>query len=159
MKILVADDDFDLRLLLHDHLPRWGFEITNASDGVEAWQVLQGPEAPRLAILDWIMPGLDGLEVCKLVRDHPATAATYIILLTARKAAEDKAVGLVHGVDDYLVKPVALEELRWRLVAARRVVELQEQLVKCLRELDQARERIRRLEALECSVTGSSRGL
>jgi DNA-binding response OmpR family regulator len=141
MKILVADDDFDLRLALQTTLPRWGFEVLSAGDGVEAWQVLQAADAPRLAILDWMMPGLDGLEVCKLVRDHPGTASTYLMLLTARKDKADLVAGLVGGADDYVVKPVDFEELRGRLHAARRLVEMQEQLAE-------ARARIRQLENL-----------
>jgi sigma-B regulation protein RsbU (phosphoserine phosphatase) len=148
MRILVADDDFDLRLALQTTLPRWGFEVVNASDGIEAWQALQGPDAPRLVILDWMMPGLDGLEVCKLVRDHPSTTSTYIMLLTARKEKEDLITGLVSGADDYLVKPVDIEELRGRLHAARRIVELQEQLAVRTRQLTEAQARIQQLEGL-----------
>jgi DNA-binding response OmpR family regulator len=148
MKILVADDDFDLRLALQTTLPRWGFEVLHANDGVEAWQALQAEDAPRLVILDWMMPGLDGLEVCKLVRDHPSTASTYILLLTARKEKADMVTGLVSGADDYLVKPVEIEELRGRLHAARRLVELQEQLAARDRELEKARARIQELERL-----------
>jgi DNA-binding response OmpR family regulator len=148
MKILVADDDFDLRLALQTTLPRWGFEVMSASDGVEAWQALQAADAPRLAILDWMMPGLDGLEVCKLVRDHPGTASTYIMLLTARRDKADLVTGLVGGADDYVVKPVEFEELRGRLHAARRLVEMQEQLAERGRQLEEARERINQLEGL-----------
>jgi DNA-binding response OmpR family regulator len=148
MKILVADDDFDLRLALRGVLPRWGFEVVNASDGVEAWQVLQAADAPRLAIIDWLMPGLDGLEVCRLARDNPRTASTYIMLLTARAGRDDLVAGLLNGADEYLTKPVAFEELRGRLHAARRVVELQEQLAQRVRELEGALARIRQLHGL-----------
>jgi DNA-binding response OmpR family regulator len=148
MKILLADDDFDLRLALGAILPRWGFEVVHAGDGVEAWQALQGPDAPHLAILDWVMPGLDGLEVCRLARDHPDTARTYILLLTARREKEDLVTGLVGGADDYLVKPVEPEELRGRLHAARRIVELQEQLTARVREHQDALARVRELQAL-----------
>jgi CheY-like chemotaxis protein len=148
MKILIADDDFDLRLALLALLPRWGFEVLHASDGIEAWQVLQGANAPRLAIIDWMMPGLDGLEVCRLVRDNPATAATYIILLTGRTGKEDLVAGLEGGADEYLVKPVELDELRGRLHAARRIVELQERLAHKVSELQDALGNVRQLEGL-----------
>jgi DNA-binding response OmpR family regulator len=148
MKILVADDDFDFRLAMHEVLPRWGFEVIHAGDGVEAWQVLQAAQGPRVAILDWMMPGLDGLEICKLARDHPDTSTAYLILLTARKGEDDKVTGLVYGADEYLVKPVSLEELRGRLLAARRVVELREKLEAQAHQLHAAQARIRELEAL-----------
>ncbi len=146
MKILIADDDFDLRLALQTLLPRWGFEIVPANDGVEALQVLQSPDPPRLAILDWMMPGLDGLEVCKLARELPATTSTYLMLLTARTAKDDLVTGLLNGADEYLVKPIDVDELRGRLHAARRIVELQEQLAARTRERDEARARVRTLE-------------
>ncbi len=148
MKLLVADDDFDLRLVLQAYLPRWGFDLIHANDGVEAWQVLQRADAPRLAIIDWMMPGLDGLEVCRLVRDHLPSAGTYLILLTARHGSEDMVTGMVHGADEFLTKPIDFELLRCRLLAARRIVALQEELARCQAELKEARTRIQELEGL-----------
>jgi DNA-binding response OmpR family regulator len=148
MKLLVADDDFDLRLILQTYLPRWGFDLIHANDGIEAWQVLQGADPPRLAIIDWMMPGMDGLEVCRLVRDHLPSSGIYLILLTARHGSEDMAIGLVNGADEFLTKPIDFEVLRCRLLAARRIVGLQEELARCRAELKEARTRIQELEGL-----------
>lgn len=128
MNILVADDEPISRRLVEILLKKWGYDVTLVKDGEEAWRALQMKEHPRIAILDWMMPGLDGIEVCRKVRESADSAQTYILMLTAKQEKEDREGGFRAGADDYLIKPVAASELRARLRAARRVMELEEQL-------------------------------
>jgi diguanylate cyclase (GGDEF)-like protein len=130
MRILLAEDNATFRQMLQDALARWGYEVTVAADGLAAWQALQGPDAPRLAVLDWVMPGLDGLQLCRLLRQQPATPYTYLLLLTARADREDIVGGLEAGADDYLVKPIDVQELRARLRTGRRILDLQQRLLE-----------------------------
>lgn len=129
MQILVAEDDAVTRRLLEAHLGRWGFDVVEARDGSEAWQVLQSSEAPRLAIVDWMMPGMDGLELCRRMRRGSCDQYTYIILLTALTGEENLCAGMDAGADDYLTKPFNVNELQVRLRAGRRIIELQDQLI------------------------------
>ena len=94
MRVLIAEDDRLNRRLLEVSLTDWGYEVTATADGAEAWEVLQGDDAPPLAILDWMMPRLDGPEVCRLVREMPEPRLTYIILLTVRDDVQDVVAGL-----------------------------------------------------------------
>jgi diguanylate cyclase (GGDEF)-like protein len=128
MRILVAEDDLVSLHLLHTRLVDWGYTVTGVSDGQKALGVLQGPESPRLAILDWIMPGLDGIEVCREVRKRGQKPYIYILILTSKGRKQDIVEGLEAGADDYLIKPYDPHELRARLRAARRILDLQEQL-------------------------------
>lgn len=148
MKVLIAEDSLISRRVLQETLPKWGYEVVVTADGREAWGVLQAPGAPSLAILDWVMPGMDGIEVCRRVRGATQHAATYLILLTARDAREDLLVGLEAGADDYLTKPFDFEELRVRLQVGVRVVELQQRLAERVRELEQALSRVKQLQGL-----------
>ena len=130
MKVLIAEDDpFSLQLLEHS-LTSWGYEVVSVADGVEAWEVLQGDDAPRLAIIDWMMPGLDGIEVCRRLRksQKPENGYTYVIILTVKSSLEDMVGGLRSGADDYIIKPFAALDLQARLEAGKRIVELQERL-------------------------------
>ncbi len=108
---------------------KWGYDVISASDGTRAWEVLSGPDAPRLAILDWMMPGLTGPEVCEKVRGKGGESYIYILLLTGRTQKEDVIEGMTAGADDYVVKPFDQQELRVRLRAGRRIVELQDELL------------------------------
>jgi phosphoserine phosphatase RsbU/P len=148
MRVLIAEDNLTARHALEIHLGQWGYEVVSTSDGVEAWDVFQSPPAPRLAILDWMMPQMDGLEVCRRVRSLATAEPPYIILLTARGHPEDIVAGLESGADDYLTKPVDRGELRARLQAGRRVVELQASLAARVRELEAALGRVKRLQHL-----------
>ena len=129
MKILIADDDPINRRLLQVSLVKWNYEVILASDGEEAWNILLGEDAPRLAILDWMMPGMDGPEICREVRKRNFKFYSYILLLTGNFRKQDIIVGLEAGADDYLTKPFEANELRARLRTGRRILELQEQLL------------------------------
>ncbi|MBM3766233.1 MAG: diguanylate cyclase [Acidobacteria bacterium] len=130
MKILIADDSTVSRHLLESIVRKWGYEVVSTSDGNQAWEVLQRPDAPRLAILDWMMPGLTGPEVCKLVREKISDPYVYILLLTSRTQKEDVIEGMMAGADDYVVKPFDQQELNVRLRAGRRIVDLQQELMR-----------------------------
>jgi len=123
MKVLIAEDNAVWRHLVAENLARFGFEPVEAEDGTRAWELLRRTDAPRLVLLDWQMPGIDGIEVCRRIKADPQRAFTYVILLTSRDAKEDVITGLDAGADDYLTKPIDAEMLRSRLVAARRIVE------------------------------------
>jgi len=129
VKILVADDDPINRRLLQTSLVRWNYEVILARDGQEAWNILQREDAPKLAILDWMMPGMDGPDICREVRKRNFKFYTYILLLTSNLRNEDIIVGLEAGADDYLTKPFEGNELKARLRTGRRILELQEQLL------------------------------
>lgn len=129
MKILIADDSLISRHLLDATLRKWGYEVLIASDGVEAWNFLQKDDAPNIAILDWVMPGLTGPEVCHLVRKLGRERYTYLLLLTSKNLKEDLVEGMEAGADDYLTKPFDQHELKVRLRAGRRIVELQSELL------------------------------
>jgi len=148
MKVLVAEDDAVSRRALEVTLKRWGYEVVPAPDGVSAWQLLEEKDAPRLALLDWVMPGLDGVEVCRKVRARTSGEPTYLILLSAKATTEDIVAGLESGADDYVTKPVDLPELRARLKVGTRLLELQGALAERVRELGEALEHVRMLSGL-----------
>jgi diguanylate cyclase (GGDEF)-like protein len=128
-RVLVADDEATSRLLLQRTLERWGYPVDVASDGAEAWAVLQRPDAPALAVIDWMMPGLDGPAICHRVRARsPDQPYTYVILLTSRAESRDVVDGLGSGADDYLVKPVDLLQLQARLRVGQRILALESTL-------------------------------
>ncbi len=129
MKILAAEDNPVFQSMLRSMLNKWNYETIMARDGVEAWDVLQAEDAPRLAILDWMMPGLDGVEICRRVRAARREPYIYILLLTARTESRDLVEGMEAGADDYLTKPFNAHELRVRLRAGRRILDLQEELL------------------------------
>jgi two-component system cell cycle response regulator len=133
VNVLIAEDNPGFRQVLDRMLKKWGYDVVTASNGLEAWEMLQGPDAPRLAILDWMMPKLDGVEVCRRVREQNQEPYIYILLLTAKDTSEELVEGMDAGADDYLRKPVNSHELRVRLRAGRRIIDLQEELV-CARE-------------------------
>ena len=126
--ILIADDDRISRLMLENALRKWDYNVTSAEDGAEAWDKLRQPDAPKLVILDWMMPGMSGPEVCQKVRQLKGEAYVYIILLSAKDQTRDMVEGLDAGADDYLSKPFDKQELEARLRAARRVLSAEEAL-------------------------------
>ena len=129
LSILIADDSAVSRRLLEVVLGKWGHSVVSVANGTEAWEVLQRDDAPRIAVLDWMMPGLSGPEVCKLVREQAKRFYTYILLLTSRNEKEDLIAGMEAGADDYIVKPFDNSELKVRLGPGRRIVELQAELL------------------------------
>jgi two-component system, cell cycle response regulator len=133
MKILVAEDHPVTRKMLAIQLRKWGYEVISCSDGNEAWSMLSREDAPRLVIMDWMMPGMDGVHICQEIRRAAKQPYVYIILLTSRNRAEDVVGGLEAGADDYIVKPFDPQELRVRVRAGSRVVQLQEDLFAALR--------------------------
>ena len=129
MQILIADDSLVSRHLLDATLRKWGYEVVIACDGAEAWDILQQEHAPPLAILDWMMPGMTGPQVCTLVRQKAREPYTYILLLTSKSLKEDLIEGMESGADDYIIKPFDQHELKVRLRAGTRLVDLQAQLL------------------------------
>ena len=129
MRILIAEDDPAFRQLLQKMLKEWGYQVTVAQDGIEACQVLLSENAPKLAILDWKMPGMEGTQICRKVRKEVLEPYVYLILLTSQQRDEDLVIGMEAGADDYIIKPFKLNELRVRLRSARRLIEVQEELL------------------------------
>ena len=139
MKVLIADDEKVALRLLESSLVRWGYEVTVAKDGIEAHQILLSPDAPKLAVLDWMMPGMDGTQLCQDIRRNKPEPYTYILLLTGKRSQHDVIAGLDAGADDYVTKPFAPAELRVRLRTGKRILYLQEQLISAREALrDQA---------------------
>ncbi len=122
MKVLIADDDPLWLKLLEKNVGSWGYEVVTASDGQKAWEILRDKQAPRVAILDWQMPELDGVEICHRVRQSLNMPFIYTMILTSRDTRDDMIIGLESGADDYLVKPVDMTILRTRLLSAVRVI-------------------------------------
>jgi diguanylate cyclase (GGDEF)-like protein len=146
MKVLIAEDNRFFRRLIEVNLRQWGHEVIPCEDGAEAWDILKKDDCPHLAILDWEMPGMLGIEICRAVRalrNHPYV---YIILLTAKSNKDDLVAGLASGADDYITKPFEPVELQVRLRAGTRIVELQEELVSALKAAE--------VRAREDSLTG-----
>ncbi|MGA7143332.1 MAG: response regulator [Desulfobacterales bacterium] len=130
MKILIAEDNPTSRRILEAILVKWNYEVISARDGNEAWEKLQGNDPPRLMILDWMMPGKNGVELCRELRSRDNVAPMYIVLLTARDDKNDIVEGLSAGADDYIAKPFNKDELRARIDVGRRMVELQDALIE-----------------------------
>jgi DNA-binding response OmpR family regulator len=148
MKMLIAEDDLVSRRVLRAALSEWGYEVVEAADGVAALRLLQGPDAPRLAVLDWMMPGLDGVEVCRQIRAQPTAEPPYLILLTGRGDKDDIVAGLTSGANDYIAKPYDRKELHARVGVGRQVVELQASLAARVRELEEALAQVKHLQGL-----------
>jgi DNA-binding response OmpR family regulator len=148
MRILIAEDDAVSRRRLEATLQKWGYEVLAVEDGLAAWEVLQGEMPPPLAILDWMMPGMDGIEVCRKVRERSPSRPLYIIVLTARGSREDVVAGLQAGGDDYVTKPFDREELHARVRVGLRVLQLQMNLAARVRELEEALASVKQLQGL-----------
>jgi CheY-like chemotaxis protein len=155
MRILIADDDPVSRRILEAKLVKWGYETIVAYDGNEAWQILQSDDPPSLAILNWMMPGMEGVEVCRKLRQKTMASYCYIIILTALDKEDDIVVGMEAGADDYLVKPFRPNELWARLRAGKRILDMQNELLatgesreKLIFELREALARIKTLSGM-----------
>jgi len=130
MKILIAEDNVTTRRILETILVKWNYDVISACDGNDAWEKLQENDPPKLIILDWMMPGIDGIEICRRLRRKDSVDPMYIILLTSRDEKNDVVEGLGAGADDYISKPFDTEELRARIDVGRRVVDLQTALLE-----------------------------
>jgi two-component system, cell cycle response regulator len=146
MRILIADDESVSRRMLQALLVKWGYEVIAAEDGDGAWRHLQAAEAPRMALLDWMMPGQNGVDVCRALRKLRPDPYTYILLLTAKDAKESVVEGLESGADDYLTKPFNPQELKARIRVGQRLLDLEDKLVH-------AREAMR-FKAMHDTLTG-----
>ena len=146
--ILVADDDPITRRLLESGLTKWNYRFRVVQNGEEAWSILRSSEQSLLAILDWMMPGMEGVEVCRRLREIEDGPYIYVILLTAKKEKEDIAAGLDAGADDYLVKPFSRTELHARIRVGQRLLDLQNSLKEHVSRLEEALSRVKRLHGL-----------
>ena len=160
MRALVADDDRVTAEILSRTLKRWEFDVTVVGNGAAAWDHLRAAAAPTLAILDWMMPELDGPEVCRRVRRELPLANKYLMLLTARESRGDLVAGLDAGADDYITKPFDAEELRARVQVGVRVLTLQKSLAERVEELQAALSNVKQLRGLLpiCSYCKRIRG-
>jgi DNA-binding response OmpR family regulator len=148
VRILIAEDDVVSRHLLEATLTKWGYEVISTTDGIQAFDALSQPDAPSLAVLDWMMPGMDGAEVCHRARSLGADRLLYIILLTAKGRKEDIVQGLTAGADDYIIKPFDRSELKARINVGERILRLQAELAARVKELELALANVKLLQGL-----------
>jgi DNA-binding response OmpR family regulator len=148
MRVLIAEDDPVARRILEVTLAKCDYEVVVTTTGWEAWKALRKGAGPEMVVLDWMMPGMDGVEICRRVRGCARTRSTYIILLTARSHRQDLITGLDAGADDYVVKPFDPDELRARLRVGARVLDLQARLADRVRDLEQALAHVKQLRGL-----------
>lgn len=135
MRILIAEDDPISRSLLSEVLQKFGHDVVETEEGNQAWDVMQQADSPRVAILDWMMPGMDGLEVCQRIRGRGGESYAYIILLTAKGMREDIEAGFEAGADDYLIKPLIINDLKQRLRVAQRILTAEDRQADARRQL------------------------
>ena len=160
MRALIADDDRIATEILSNALQRMNIVVDVAHDGGTAWDRLIAGDAPSLAVIDWMMPTVDGLELCRRIRQDPALSHMYVVLLTGRDDRKDVVAGLDAGADDYIVKPFDPDELRARVQVGIRVLTLQERLADRVAELQDALTSVKRLQGLLpiCSYCKRIRG-
>jgi phosphoserine phosphatase RsbU/P len=160
MNVLIAEDDRVTGEILGRTLQRWGHDTTIVSNGAQAWEHLRAASAPTLAVLDWMMPELDGPDVCRRVRAELPSAHMYLLLVTARESRGDVVAGLDAGADDYIIKPFDPEELRARVAVGVRVLSLQHNLAERVAELQAALSNVKQLRGLLpiCSYCKRIRG-
>lgn len=148
MRVLVADDEPVSRRRVEALLEREGHEVIAVADGDAAWLVLQQQDAPRLAVLDWQMPGKSGIELCRLLRQADGLQPPYVIMLSACDKQADKIAGLLGGANDYITKPFDPAELKARVHVGLKMLQLQQRLSVKVAELERALGEIRRLRGL-----------
>ena len=160
MRALIADDDPVILALLRATLRRWGLEVTTARDGVEAWAALEHDAGISLVVLDWSMPGVDGLELCRRIRSSAAREHLHVLLLTAREGAAHVVSALDAGADDYLSKPFDPEVFRARVHVGLRILKLKARLAERVAELEAALANVKQLRGLLpiCSYCKQVRG-
>ncbi len=142
MRILIAEDDRFTRQILVSELTEWGHEVIACADGAQAWEELRAKDAPQLAVLDWVMPGMSGVDICKEIRKLKYRPYTYVILLTGRDDEEAVVEGLASGADDYIIKPFNPDDLRLRIGAGQRIIELQSDLIAAKANLEAVNEEL-----------------
>jgi DNA-binding response OmpR family regulator len=147
MRILVVEDDPISRRLLQKVLENWDYEVLAVEDGLRAWKVLE-EQGCRFVIADWMMPGLDGVALCRKLRESDLGGYVYFIILTAKGQKEDVVEGLKAGADDFVIKPFEREELKVRVKAGERILNLEARLKKKVSELEEALSRIQQLEGI-----------
>jgi phosphoserine phosphatase RsbU/P len=148
MRILIADDDLTSRKMLAGILMKSGHEVVETANGSQAWEVMQQSDSPRLAILDWMMPEMDGMEVIRLIRNQQKDQSPYFLMLTGRDEKADEISGLAAGADDYLSKPFDPGELQARIDVGKRMVEMQDALTRKVDELSWALMEIKTLHGI-----------
>jgi sigma-B regulation protein RsbU (phosphoserine phosphatase) len=160
MHVLIAEDDRVTGEILARTVERWNYTTTLVTDGAEAWNRLSGASEATLAILDWMMPGMDGPDVCRRVRREQPLANMYLLLVTARESRRDVVAGLDAGADDYIIKPFDPDELRARVAVGARVLGLQQKLAERVDELQTALSNVKQLRGLLpiCSYCKRIRG-
>jgi sigma-B regulation protein RsbU (phosphoserine phosphatase) len=148
MRILIAEDEALSRQVLQSVLKKWGYEVVATDNGQSALDILEGPEPPEIALLDWSMPQVDGVTVCKRVRAGQRIDPTYVIFVTAKASSENVVAGLQAGADDYICKPFDRDELKARLQVGVRIIELQRALTNRVRQLEESLAQITKLRRL-----------
>jgi phosphoserine phosphatase RsbU/P len=148
MRVLIADDDAVTSRRLQGLATGWGYDVTMTTDGPTTLRALQDDNAPALVLLDWVMPGIDGVEVCRALRGSDQGRMTYVIMLTARGGRDDMMEGFEAGADDFLAKPFDADELRSRLKAGARIVDLQSRLATNVAELTAALGNVKTLRGM-----------
>lgn len=146
LRVLIAEDDAVVRLLLRRWLTAWGFHVQEAADGEQAWAILSQPTAPKLIVLDWEMPGLDGIELCRRIRQRHTPYYQYVLMVSGRSEMANVVLALESGADDCIAKPFEEAELKARLTVANRILDLQDELIA-------AREALR-VQAMKDPLTG-----
>ena len=146
VKVLVAEDEYTTRLMIQVCLEKWGYRVDSVADGKEAWKLLNKENSPEVAILDWEMPELDGLELCRRIKALDRESPIHVIMLTARDTKRDILQGFDAGADDYITKPFNDDELRARIRVAERIVRIQSSLHESLQELRRALDLVESLQ-------------
>jgi phosphoserine phosphatase RsbU/P len=136
MKLLIAEDDRTMRTVLRRTIERWGYDVVEANDGEAAWTTLSSPEPPRIAVLDWIMPGLDGIDVCRRLATRENAPLVYVIILTSKSEKADIVTGLDSGAHDFLSKPVDPAELRSRIAVGERLIRSEDALRQAMAQIN-----------------------
>lgn len=148
MNVLIAEDDAPSRLILQSLLSKWGYNVTVAADGHEAWRILCAPEHPHLLILDWMMPGLEGPEIVQRLREREPESTYYAIIITCRSNKDSAPQALNSGADDFVGKPYDNDELRARVAVGFRMNRLQQALSGHIQQLRQSLDRVKQLEGI-----------
>ena len=148
MEVLIADDGLTIRRLLETYLTKWGYDVVSVPDGNAAWEELKNPDAPRLVILDWLMPGMDGVEVCRKVRRLKHGNLFYIIIFTSLEDKKDLVTALDAGADDFIIKNFDRDELKARIKVGERVARLKSELDIRVRELEASMNHVKLLQGI-----------